>query len=192
MKTHVTLRLLFAVAANSLTLAFAVATPVSYDESVGGDLPHFGSPLPTFAFDIGTNTVTGATRFDAIHPDDWDSFALTLPVRAQLISGQVDLVDASGDFWDATWFLNSGSANWSQGANLETIFSLSPGNAALSSVPLADGVYNMSAFLLDGTPPAYANYAFTFDVRAVPEPSSCMLHAAGIVTLACLARRRKA
>src|SRR5262245_16322031 len=71
----------------------AVAVPVNYQESVSGDLPESGMPLPTFTFDIGLNTVSGRFGTDISYGADFDSFAFTIPPGMQLTAGRVDLVD---------------------------------------------------------------------------------------------------
>ena len=64
-----------------LTTAFvspAAATPISYSESVSGDLVA-ALPAPTaFTLDVGVNTVSGTSHYAG--DIDPDSFAFTVPV----------------------------------------------------------------------------------------------------------------
>src|SRR5262245_25895482 len=90
----------------------ASAVPINYQESVSGDLPESGMPLPTLAFDIGLNTVSGRFGRNESYGDDFDSFAFTIPPGSQLSAGRVDLVDTEyGDFVSSGWQLNTGSAS---------------------------------------------------------------------------------
>src|SRR5678816_2517916 len=85
----------------SFLTSAAYAVPVAYSESTGGDLrPEaataagplpVGAPLPTFAFDVGSNTVSGRTG--VIHAGiglnftDLDSFAFTIAPGNELAAG---------------------------------------------------------------------------------------------------------
>jgi hypothetical protein len=175
----------------------ALAVPVNYIETFDGDLPHPGFPLPTLAFDIGVNTVSG--RFGVISEvqDDVDSFAFTVPAGAELVAGQVEMFDldtmGGGDIAHSEWMLRSGSANSNGGTAIELLDPNSPGVDALTfSLPLGPNVYNVThvAYSSSPPPPAMADYTFTFELRAiVPEPASAALLLAGAIAALCFRRR---
>jgi hypothetical protein len=74
-----------------LTSTRGNAAPFVYSESVFGDLPSV-LPAPTvFAFDLGTNVVSGQKSFP-----DTDSFAFSVPAGTELVS--ISLAFASTDF----------------------------------------------------------------------------------------------
>lgn len=168
-----------------LVVAFAhhvTAAVVIYDESVNGDLPVFGSPLPTMALDVGTNTVSGKSG-DSGASFDFDSFAFTVPAGAQLLSANVTLTDSpgnSGDINDLSWGLWGGSADYAGGSFLEFITGFSPGTYSFTTPPLGTDVYNISASSAgsSGGAPKFSNYTFSFVVTslaAVPEPATLLM-----------------
>jgi hypothetical protein len=144
---------------------YASGAVVMYNESVSGDLPGIGSPLPTMALDVGTNTVTG--RINGIQ--DSDSFAFTVPVGAQLVSANVaatDVAGSSGDISVLEWILNKGSANFRGGTPVDTIDVESPGTTTFSMTPLGSNTYNLSQNSIDSTGAGSSDYTFTFVVAA--------------------------
>src|SRR5215467_1224728 len=62
---------------------YASGAVVTYDESVSGDLPSQGSPLPILALDVGTNTVKGTSGVAISGISDFDAFAFTVSVGDQ-------------------------------------------------------------------------------------------------------------
>ena len=175
----------------------ASAAPIAYQESVSGDLPATGAPLPTFTFDIGSNTISGNTSaagFPLV--SEIDSFAFIVPAGMEVTSATVSatVVTFPPVFAnpDIVWFVRRGSANSSTGTFIES-FIASTGasggtHTTLSNVPLLPNTYNVTA--LDGlNAPTSTTYTFTFTVAAVPEPAS--LATLGLASLALLARRRK-
>jgi len=149
---------------------YASGAVVTYNESVGGDLPGGrGVLLPIMALDVGTNTVTG--RINGIL--DFDSFAFTVPVGDQLVSANVavtDVAGSSGDISDVEWLLFKGSANSFGGTNLGNIDVESPGTTTFSSssTPLGSNTYNASMNSIDSTGAGSSDYTFTFVVEATP------------------------
>jgi hypothetical protein len=175
----------------------ATAVPVTYNEFVDGDLPQVGFPLPTLAFDIGINTVSG--RFGVLSEveDDADAFAFTVPAGAEVVAGQVEMFDldlvGGGDMVISEWMLRTGSANSNGGTATELLDPNSPGVDMLTfSLPLGPNVYNVThtGYFWSPPPPAMADYTFTFELRAiVPEPASATLLLAGAITMLCSRRR---
>jgi hypothetical protein len=160
------------------TAGAARAVVVNYNEAVDGDLPTSGTPLPTFAFDIGANTVSGTLGFAG--NIDFDSFAFTVPVGAQLLAAQVQISDNIGDLVGTQWQFHSGSANSFAGSLLENIVAPSPSTVVFSTPPLGTNTYNLTNLFLQQNPPpdSTANYTFTFTLRqvgAVPEPATLAL-----------------
>jgi hypothetical protein len=170
----------------------AAAVPVAYDESIDGDLPVIGAPLPTFAFDLGTNSVSGTFGEAANGANDYDSFAFVIPPGAQLVAGQLALNDAVGDMVEGYWSVRAGSADYLGGVLLQTHTVNSPGFDVIASTPLASGVYNITTgqHQYAGPAPAYADYTFTFELTpVVPEPASACLLLVGAAT-GMVSRRR--
>ena len=165
-----TYRLAAVVTLLTLVSSLAQAAPIAYVESVDGDLPDTGTPLPDVHFDVGLNTVSGNTGYDANTDSDLDSFAFVIPTGFSMISGSVLLTDAQGNLTTARWELHSGSSNWLTGTFVEQLDSDSPGSATISA--LSAGTYNMSATSLTANlpVPANANYVFSFNI--VPEPTT--------------------
>jgi len=185
-------KLLTCLVALTVTAA-ANAGPINYQESVSGDLPTFGSPLPTFTFDVGTNTISGT--FGLNTNADFDSFAFVVPAGMRLVSAKVTLADGPGvgDMSAAGWSLYSGSANAAGGSFLESVSPTSPGVYSFLSTPLGPQTYNIAAnfFSWGGPSPVSANYVFSFDVVATPEPVSLVVFGGLIVGGAGVALRRR-
>jgi hypothetical protein len=157
---------------------YASAAVVTYNESVSGDLPAgiAGNPLPIMNLDVGTNTVKGTSGVGG--SVDFDSFAFTVPVGAQLVSANVAATDVAGstrDITDLVWNLFKGSANFSGGTFVENILVDSPGTKTFSSTPLGSNTYNISASTIEttGSGSGFSDYTFTFVVQgpisAAPE-----------------------
>jgi hypothetical protein len=173
----------------------AAAAPINYDEATAGDLPHFASPLSTFALDLGTNTVRG--RFgtnDADFPEaDFDSFAFTLAAGASIVSATVELLDVSdGDILRSHWMFRSGSTSVGGGAAVKLLSVESPGKSSLGIVVFGEGEYNFSHEGFDslGGLPSFSDYVFTFEVVPEPASSQLALYAVGMLLVISARRRR--
>jgi hypothetical protein len=181
-----------ALAIASLCYASHVsAAVVIYNETVDGDLPVTGS-LPIMALDVGTNTVTGRIGTQTGFPFDFDSFAFSVPSGAQLISGSVAMTATPGnqavDIANQ-WYLFTGSSNYEGGSLTEFFYVYAPGSYTFTSTPLLANVYNLSAegASYSGSPPAFADYTFTFVVTslaAVPEPATFVVWGLTLVGVA--------
>ena len=182
MQRHPPFSLCVAVALALVAIAAQTASAFDYSESVSGDLPQSGFPLPTFTLDPGSNTVSGTVA--AGDPTDFDSFAFIVPAGQQIISGGLTLADLTGNLSSAGWSLRAGSAFTNGGTFVEFVNANSPGADLIDSVPLAPGTYNLTGASLGDT--GSSSYIFSFTV-AVPEPASLSLLAIG--SLALLRRR---
>jgi hypothetical protein len=163
----------------------AAAVPVAYHESIGGDLPDFGSPVPTFAFDIGVNSIAGRFATSSTAPGDFDSFAFTIPALTELVAANVSLADIEGNISGTTWEFRAGTANSHTGTLLELVSSNSPGSYTFTSPPLGPDVYNLGHTQIgaSGGGQHSADYAFEFVVLPIPEPTSASLLAIGAAAL---------
>ena len=167
--------------------AAAVAEPVHYQESIGGDLQQ-GSPSTwtRFALDVGESTISGRAGNVLMTPD-WDPFAFTVPSGSQLLTIQVDLSDVEGNSVSSTWLLQSIIGV----TTLQTMEALSPGSANYSGPALTSGLYWMQHTLHGYGIASDTNtfdYTFTLTVSPVPEPPASILAAFGVAGL-CLIRR---
>jgi len=187
-----TTRFTFALALSYPLLAAgsALAAPVNYDEAIDGDLPFSGSPLPTLAFDLGINTVKGATGIEGIDLD-FDSFAFTVPVGTQLVSLSLELTDSSrstGNFNEAVWQFHKGSAIFRAGTDLGNVEAQSPGTSTFTALPVGADVYHLGANSFSASGSSFGDYTFTFELTQVPEPTSLALLGLGGLLIA---RRRR-
>jgi hypothetical protein len=186
-----------------LTTAFvtpATATPISYSESVSGDL---GASLPAptvFALDIGVNTVSGTTHFDGLEPGvfdvDVDSFAFSVPAGLEVTNVAFAFVRTiSGNLIAGSmlFILDNGNA-FPQLPNVPSpsidVFGASPVVLFASGLPLSAGTYGISRgdFTLSGFFPMgwTADYTWSLTVAptapsAVPEPATLALLGTGLI-----------
>jgi hypothetical protein len=168
----------------------AHAVPVVYDEEIDGDLTGQGTPLHTFTFDVGLNTISGRVRVSSSDFDP-DSFAFVVPAGLEVSAASVALSDEWGDWVRNTWRLSAGSANFLGGTSREELIVNSPGLTTFTTTPLAAGTYNVSDRLgaqNDNVGESHAaNYVFSFTV--VPEPAAVALFTLAAAPL--LWRRRQ-
>lgn len=170
----------------------ASAAVVVYDESVSGDLPVTGSPLPNFALGVGTNTVKGRVGTATGFPFDFDSFAFTVPSGTQLVSLSVAMQPGPENTvvgFDNQWYLFTGSPNYEGGSLTEFMDVPAPGSYTFISTPLSANVYNLSAegASYGGNPPAFGDYTFSLVVTslaAVPEPTTFLIWGLAIAGIA--------
>jgi hypothetical protein len=182
-------RLIVVVALFALVASFAHGAVVAYNETTDGDLPFIGSPLPTFTFDVGANTVSGTEGYPTASfvDTDSDSFAFVIPAGYSMTGGTLQLTDNVGDPLSASWNLYSGSADYLGGTFQANLLSLSPGSISISALPAGTYHIDSDAFASASVPPSTANYVFTFNI--VPEPASLAI--LGLSSLALLVRPRR-
>lgn len=177
--------------AASLAGGSSQAAPVTYLESVSGDLPGNGS-LTILLLDVGVNTIRGL--FGASNNElDLDSFAFIVPPGSEVVAATVRLTDVLGDVIDTRWALWRGSSFFSNGTFIEELFSTSPGSSSLLNGPLAADIYNFSHSGFTWTFQGASQYTFSLTVQqaTVPEPASLALVGVALL-LATTARRRSA
>lgn len=185
----------------SLGLSAATAGAATlYDEGAQGDLD-FSSPT-TLTLSEGGNSIVGASFLygsDSGFGDDFDNdpFAFIVPaglqVRATTIAftttslGGIPLTNVAYRLSDANHvpILVADPVNLF-GASPVTLFTALPG-------PIPDGLYrwdeaSWGAHISTAT---QWQYEITFDVVAVPEPSTFALALAGLVGTGLFARRRR-
>jgi hypothetical protein len=168
--------------------SFASAAPITYIESVSGDLS--GLAPAVFTLDEGLNTVSGTTGFTS-STNDFDSFAFVVPDGLQVNGIKVIISDISGDFDDAIWGLYHGGTGLNEGTRLQFVTVPAPGSFSVPAVPLPAGSYNFSAARNDFTgSPVSADYTFIIDAAPVPEPATSLSALAIAAALAFHRRRR--
>ena len=165
--------------------SLAFAAPVTYNESIDGDLSG-SSWSKLFIFGIGQHTISGNTGRNTLAVPsvrDFDGFRFIVPLPGyQVTAGSVTLVDTEGDLITAPWDLRLDSP---AGPLVETFAPSVPGTHTLVNVPLGVGHYHVSPHEQLGDL-GWADYTFTFTV--IPEPAGLSLLALG--SLALLRRRR--
>ena len=181
----------------------AGATPISYIESVSGDLAGF--PTAAFQFGEGENTISGST---GVHIGtcphsicaDFDSFSFTVAAGSAVtaISFTYTLDAIESNTASSAWVLCSGLPP-DQPACVQNLLAVShvdhfaappgPNVFATLALPLGEGTYTILedslGFFPSGPQGAWlADYTWTFDVVTIPEPSSGSLVALALVLLA--------
>lgn len=159
--------------------SLALATPIYFQESIGGDLPA-GGPLPNFVFGTGQNVIAGNNTLS-----DYDAFAFTIPSGYQMLGGGLVLTDHDGNISEEEWYIGTGAS-----ADLANdVADLDVGSPSASVLPaLGPGVYHArQVFMSQTANDSSADYVFTFDV--VPEPASLAL--IGFGPLALLRARKR-
>ena len=198
-----------------LLVGGAQATPVHYSEAVSGDLAQ--TPNTAFDFDIGNNTISGATHFlSFIEPEpnchfcsDFDSFTFNLPSHTALssiaLSWDLDATNvrrAESDFGlcagagdVVSCFANSlgsQSVDWLGGSPLAIDFE--------GALPIGSGTYtvrntSLGIGQLDSSHGVgmgwTADYKWTFRVTSIPEPSTLPLLAMALGAFGLVSLRQR-
>jgi PEP-CTERM motif len=172
----------------------AAATPISYSESVSGDLVA-ALPAPTvLTLDVGVNTVSGTTH---LLPDvDGDSFAFSVPVGMVVTNVSFAFVRTRGGTAGQIGFvLDNGNTIFVPpvlAQQLVDLFGASPVVMFASGLPLSAGTYGITTSSVSEAGGGWtADYTWSLTVAptatSVPEPASVAL--LGSVLLGAGARR---
>jgi len=166
----------------------AGASPISYTESVSGDLVS-GLPAPTvFTLDVGVNTVSGTSTFGPTS-SDFDSFAFDVPVGMQVTDISYAFVRTGTATAGFTGFALD---NGNPGAfpllaqQIVNLFGASPVGMFATTLPLGAGIYSvqnesLSRAGIDWTDDYTWSLTVTSTAAGVPEPASLVLLGSGLV-----------
>jgi hypothetical protein len=166
------MRLLPASALLLAALACPVSAAVIYNESPSGDLPANPDLLAPFQFTLGINTVSGSL-FRSGDEFDFDAFRFTIPSGAFLSAASLEFL-ATGDLTSEWQFRRDNNGF----THLEYL----TGTQNFSATPQPDGLYEIRAFALYGD--GSADYTFSFEVVATPEPATFLLLTPALAFLA--------
>jgi hypothetical protein len=192
-------RALGVLAAGWLLAVIANASPLSYDESIDGDIPGEG-PLKTLALDYGVNTVAGTMHVSTSAGSasmDLDPFFATMPGGARLRSARVDIDyhDTTGNtavydlFWELGPHLNP-TAQACFGLETATVLcseSESAGGTIFTGFALGEPFFSV----LPSSVTSAVDFAFPYggqfsyslqlEVLGIPEPSTVSLLGLGLL-----------
>lgn len=174
----------------------ALATPISYDEAVDGDIDTIFST--SFNFDVGVNIISGTQAFTIIM--DYDFFNFTIASNQLLtgISYAYDPFDIEPNtFGIATNSILTRDSTFFASQIVDILHGGSPVDLFSGDLPLGAGLYQFRQGLfsrLGGG--GYWNYTFSFTVvqiSPVPLPAALPLFgsALGLFGFAGWRRRRK-
>ena len=163
-----------------LAAGSVLAAPISYQESVGGDLPDLADAVSIFVLDLGSNTVSGQISSEV----DFDNFAVEIPVGMRLDS---ITLQGTGTV-QMQYMLAQGFT--SKAASVDYV---APAIVTLTHLS-APGTYLVRQ-VRNASPKGFGptDYTWTFNVSsttaATPEPASIGL--AGMALLGLIAARRR-
>jgi hypothetical protein len=197
-----------ALAAVTLGCSAVVARAAAYTESIDGDLSGVAASPTPWVLGLGANPLSGTagTNFNA-GVNDYDLVAFTVPAGLRLDSIRVTNYQNVDPFAIAFFALQAGTP-WLDGFGFDIGGNYLMGWSHIDStmvdddlldkiqehaneppfdIPLGSGAYTMLIQDIDTT----FDYTLTFQVTAVPEPSTAALVAVGGLAC-CRGRRRRA
>ena len=172
-----------ALAAALIAMGSVSAAPITYSESISGDLPTFAI-APIGGLDIGLNTIQGRTCFIADESCQWgdfDSFRFTLSpgLFVQSISLDFTTTLLPGSSWARTGFeLREFEPDLLLESDDFNVLGPTGSAAAFGGVlPLIDsGQFAIEQRSLARTGPGwFTDYTWSIQVARVPEPSTLAL-----------------
>jgi hypothetical protein len=190
--------------------AAVLAGPISYNESIDGDLPDT-DPLKLLTLGLGTNTISGTFGANEILDTvDFDPFAFIVPAGTHVSSGSVLMISTEGGINRSQWFLSTGALLINpapdfgfagQALDLGLVINGLTGSASLHALPLGEGTYHITPSSFGSVNPILfpietAAYVFTFNVDLgtvttlppqfnpfAPEPAGWLLTTTGFAGL---------
>jgi hypothetical protein len=174
----------------------ASATPISYQESVSGDLPDSlpAPPAAVFTLDVGANTLSGTSHFsvssNGAFDFDLDSFAFIVPVGMKVTNISYAFTrGGNANAGRVDYELVLGNALVTDlGDDSVDLFAPSPKSMFGGAFPVSAGTYGLQNSLLQEDPVGAGwtdNYTWSLTVARtdapVPEPASLVLLGSGLL-----------
>jgi len=178
----------------------ATSAPLSYDESVSGDISPYHPNDPLFVFDIGLNTITGTAFASSAGSSDFDNFGFVVPNGSVLTTIIYEFsnvtTSGTGNINTRYGFYEGSVVNDVFAQPVTPVSDTSPITFSLASLPLSSGIYNTNQTFgfLSGSAAGTASwdYKMTFNVRAVPLPATAWLFGSGLLGIIGVTRRKQA
>jgi len=172
------MKTLFGAAVMGLMMVLSVPqleAGVVFDESFDGELPFGAASAPVIWLGPGTNLVRGNTGWaDFLELPDYDAFRVGVLAGDELVAASLTVTRTVGTLTSLEWEFTAPSFHVGVGV---------PSSGAILGgiLPLGAGAYSFDSPGMggEGDVPAFADYEFSFDVRAVPgdipEPSTLII-----------------
>ena len=184
------MRAVLALTVSAATFWFSMAAlALSYDEAVSGDLPQGSFTTPpsvVFSLEVGTNEISGTqTLFDS----DSDAFGLIVAPGNQIVSASMSISNLGAGVSSVVVSLHEGTPGSIDPVTLVGSWQVGPSAPVDSFGNFPFGPENYYIFCCAGSGSATnASFDYVFGFTVIPEPSTALLIASGLVALA--ARRR--
>jgi hypothetical protein len=170
-----------------LSPVVASALPVSYDETVHGDLPIIwpSSNFPWLGeLDTGINTIAGTvSRRNGAADDTWDAFRVTLPHGLS-----IDYVEVSISNFTGMDLGSGGEIDYTQ-IGITTIYTdLFSGDETFKLINIFPTDVPTD-YSFDIFPTFRSAFDWEIDIEAVPEPPTILLLGSGLIGLTVFSRK---